>query len=290
MRINIAFLYIFLILSIVLCSIQKTAFADGGKFFTKLYPILNNPKKPNSLWSVYAIDKKTNKVLYSQNPDQPVLVASALKLITTAAALDQLGKNFTFETKLLIPKGKKVLNGDLVLVGGGDPGFASKLGNGGKGIFKKWATNLKKSGVNTINGNIIGDDNIFLDEPYSPGWSWEDQNTAFSAQVSGLTANLGTFSYRIPKHKKNRGKKTTLYIVPKTDYLEIQPIVSKKISRFGLHRLQGSNKVQLKIPANAKKNTWNSRKNNSRKPNTLRRHITKRSITKSKDKNNRKST
>ncbi|HLL90279.1 MAG TPA: D-alanyl-D-alanine carboxypeptidase, partial [Tepidisphaeraceae bacterium] len=54
-------------------------------------------------------------VLYKHNSDIPLIPASNLKLLTTAAALERLGPDFKFRTRLA-RRGD-----DLVLVGDGDP-------------------------------------------------------------------------------------------------------------------------------------------------------------------------
>ena len=57
--------------------------------------------------------------------------ASNLKIITAAVALDVLGPGFTYSTKVVGALGADgVVDGDLYLVGGGDPVLASEWWNG----------------------------------------------------------------------------------------------------------------------------------------------------------------
>src|SRR5579864_1940500 len=55
--------------------------------------------------------------IYQHNARTPLTPASNLKLATTSAALDRLGASFKFRTVLYVH------DGDLVLVGDGDPSF-----------------------------------------------------------------------------------------------------------------------------------------------------------------------
>src|SRR5438045_812906 len=58
---------------------------------------------------------KTDKTLFKHNSEIPLIPASNLKLVTTSAALENLGPDFKFRTLLLKH------NNDLVLIGDGDP-------------------------------------------------------------------------------------------------------------------------------------------------------------------------
>jgi D-alanyl-D-alanine carboxypeptidase/D-alanyl-D-alanine-endopeptidase (penicillin-binding protein 4) len=77
---------------------------------------------------VYSLD--TNRELFSLNSTQPMIPASVLKLYTAAAALKELGPEFTFKTEVLAegsPKLKKgVLKGDLYFKGSGDPSLVDE--------------------------------------------------------------------------------------------------------------------------------------------------------------------
>ncbi|WP_292290662.1 D-alanyl-D-alanine carboxypeptidase/D-alanyl-D-alanine-endopeptidase [Marivita sp.] len=73
--------------------------------------------------SVQVADVKTGLVLESHNPLRGLPPASVAKAVTACYALDVLGPGYHFKTRLLaagpITDGR--LDGDLVLVGGGDP-------------------------------------------------------------------------------------------------------------------------------------------------------------------------
>ncbi len=85
----------------------------------------------------------------SEVPMQP---GSAMKLVTAVVALDRLGITHTARTRLLsaAPLVNGVLQGDLVLAGGGDPDF-------GLGELWKMLVELRDSGVNTVAGNLVLD-------------------------------------------------------------------------------------------------------------------------------------
>ena len=94
----------------------------------------------------------------SRHADQPFKPASVMKLVTTYAALDSLGPAYTWTTRAWAdgPVARGVLNGNLVLQGGGDP-----LMN----IERWWrlVSDLRQTGLKRIDGDIVIDNSYFAD-------------------------------------------------------------------------------------------------------------------------------
>lgn len=125
---------------------------------------------------------ESGKLLYEKNGEVAMKPASTLKLLTAAAALDILGPDFRFQTNAYI-NGEikdKVLYGDVYIKGGGDPTFQKK-------DFKMIASVIKHQGIDEINGNLYGDDTLFLGEQLLPGISIEDESFYFATRNSALT-------------------------------------------------------------------------------------------------------
>jgi D-alanyl-D-alanine carboxypeptidase/D-alanyl-D-alanine-endopeptidase (penicillin-binding protein 4) len=111
-----------------------------------------------------------------------------MKIVTLAAAADRLGWDLTYETRLTatgtIEDG--VLKGDLVVIGSGDPSLTETAA---PAVFAGWADRLRASGISTVDGRIVGDDDAFDDEPLGMGWSWDDLPEAYAAGVGALQFN-----------------------------------------------------------------------------------------------------
>lgn len=90
--------------------------------------------------------------LLSQYAERAMNPASTMKLLTTQAALDELGPNFRWKTQILAdtPPKQEVLSGKLYLRGGGDPNLTwDKLAI----MLRK----LRQQGLRTIEGDIVLD-------------------------------------------------------------------------------------------------------------------------------------
>ncbi len=95
------------------------------------------------------VDVRTGRVLEALDEKGGHPPASVAKAVTALYALDVLGPKFRFETRLL-STGKiqdGVLNGDLILAGGGDPTLDT---NG----LAKMAADLKKAGIREVRGKL----------------------------------------------------------------------------------------------------------------------------------------
>jgi len=109
--------------------------------------------------------------------------ASALKVLTTGAALAKLGPDFRFETKLASTAAiGPSLNGDLVIVGGGDPALSRQQ-------IQAMVDQLAQNGLRRIDGRIRADSSVFPEHPMSDHWNWGDVGNAYGAGAYGLNVN-----------------------------------------------------------------------------------------------------
>ncbi len=140
--------------------------------------------------SVLSVDN--GETLYKENDQKSFIPASTLKLFTTSAAVDYLGKDFRYSTRLYLD-GKVSsggeFQGNIILRGAGDPSWSDFFNTDVVAIFDAWMTKFDSLGIKSINGNIIGDDSYFDSDRYGAGWSWDDMANPYSAQVSAISAN-----------------------------------------------------------------------------------------------------
>lgn len=162
---------------------------------------MDHPALQGAWWgglATYADDKKNE--LFSLQADKRFAPASTLKLLTTAAALEKLGPNHRFETRLYatsLPDENGILNGDLYLRGGGDMTLGSKRVKGAEtytSVLKKWVQAVKQAGIKQINGTIYADVSLFEGQTIADKVNWENIGNYFAAPASALSFNDNLFT------------------------------------------------------------------------------------------------
>lgn len=127
-------------------------------------------------------DVKTGAIQEVHNPTLSQPPASVIKTVTTLYALDTFGAAHRFRTDLLARGTLRngILDGDLILVGGGDPTMDTDA-------LVDMAAKLKRAGVNEVRGKFIVHDGLL---PYVRTID-QDQpdHLGYSPSVSGLALN-----------------------------------------------------------------------------------------------------
>lgn len=145
--------------------------------------------------SVLVKDLKTGTVLHKSNERKSIMPASTMKLVTTASALEMLGPEFRFETRIEID-GRigtdSTLFGNIYIKGGGDPTLGSEY-MGNPDFLNIWAAEIKKAGIKTIAGRIFTDESIYNSEAINPKWTWEDIGNYYASGVYGLSYKDNTY-------------------------------------------------------------------------------------------------
>ncbi|WP_051295858.1 D-alanyl-D-alanine carboxypeptidase/D-alanyl-D-alanine endopeptidase [Eisenibacter elegans] len=133
---------------------------------------------------------RSQEVVVEHQGQLTLNAASVLKAVTTATALELLGSQFSFETTLAYDgriTTQGVLEGNLYLVGGGDPTFASPLmGQGLPLALAPFVQAVQRAGIRRIEGQIIADESLFDPNTLPYGWIWGDMGNYYGAPVHAL--------------------------------------------------------------------------------------------------------
>ena len=223
-----------LLFAAVLCSLlASAAFADLAK---QINAIINQASQEKVQFGVSILEAESGRTLYSYNAEKPMVPASNMKIITTAAALEYLGPDYEYKTKV------DVCDDTLVVTGSGDPLFADKVTdakyNRKKGwIFEDIAEKLNEKGITTIK-DIIVDSSIFDDQRVHMDWPRQQLNQWYACEVSGLNFNDNYIEVTV----ENVGGKIVIVTEPETNFVKItnkvRPI-SKGSGAVEAYRLQG---------------------------------------------------
>lgn len=116
---------------------------------------------------VYDLD--ADSTLFVFNHRQAMRPASTMKLLTAVTALDLLGGDYMFQTRLCIDgeiEGR-TLRGDVYCVGGLDPLFDDY-------DMQVFVDSLKALGIDSIRGSFYADNSMKNSDRYGAGWCWDD--------------------------------------------------------------------------------------------------------------------
>jgi D-alanyl-D-alanine carboxypeptidase/D-alanyl-D-alanine-endopeptidase (penicillin-binding protein 4) len=145
------------------------------------------------------VDPDSGRLVLGQNPDTPRSPASTVKTVTTFAALDLLGPSYTWHTRALTHGvlADGVLDGDLILQGGGDPYMT----------LERWwsfAHALRARGLKTIHGDIVIDETAFSLPPEDPAEFDGRPNRSYNVLPDALMVNFQSIEFRVAANAGTR--------------------------------------------------------------------------------------
>jgi serine-type D-Ala-D-Ala carboxypeptidase/endopeptidase (penicillin-binding protein 4) len=172
---------------------------------------------------VHVVDLDTGETVYAYNPDEPRVIASNTKLFTTAAILDALGPGYTFDTRFLMhgSLGDGVLDGDLGVVGSGDPQISGRdYGGDSFAAFREWARVLRERGVERVSGDVYLDHGLFDPPLTHPDWPRDQLTRWYEAPIDALSFSDNCILVRVlPDHA---GRQASVELVPNVPILNLR--------------------------------------------------------------------
>ena len=129
---------------------------------------------------LHIVNLTTGEVVYARGAQQRLRPASSEKVVTAIAALDQLGPNYQFSTRLLAtaPVSGTTLQGDLYVKGAMDPLLSVA-------DVRALAAQLKALGIRTVTGHLVADASLKDNDEYGWGWCWDDDNPKLTPLLIG---------------------------------------------------------------------------------------------------------
>ncbi len=222
------------------CCLNSTTDADLTR---RIDSIINHPLQQKVEFSIHIVNANSGETVYSHNAKKALIPASNMKVVVTAAALEYLGPDYEYTTRI-------GLCGDtLVVIGSGDPllgdeKISYKYSRQANWLFKEIAAALRKYGIETIN-DIVIDTTVFDDQRVHPNWPRNDLNRWYACEVSGLNFNNNC----IEVSAENNAGKIAITTDPPTKYVQfINKISPTSTSRsvIGAYRNSTPNKITLR--------------------------------------------
>jgi serine-type D-Ala-D-Ala carboxypeptidase/endopeptidase (penicillin-binding protein 4) len=147
---------------------------------------------PSTAFAVFDVTRA--RWLYLNDGERPLKPASNMKLTTTAAALGRIGAGARLTTRVYYTGNRSgsTLNGNIWLVGGGDPSlstsdYSAKRFGGVSAILGDLAQAVRSAGITRVNGRVFGDGSRF--DAVHVGPFWKPEYRIDCPPISGLSVN-----------------------------------------------------------------------------------------------------
>ena len=153
--------------------------------------LLEDPLFSGAEVALQVVNVRTGEEVFGWRPDEALVPASTMKVLTAATALRNLGPAWRFRTEVLRTgeiTADGVLEGDLIIRGTGDPTLV---------VEKAWKLiqDLQIQGITEVNGDVIFDDTYLGGGHLIPGWTKEvdlANGPAYFAPLGALSMNFNT--------------------------------------------------------------------------------------------------
>lgn len=150
--------------------------------------------------SLYVSDENGN-LIYEYQGNKGLSTASTQKIFTAGAALETLGRDYTFKTTAGYSGNLSggTLNGNLFISSNGDPTLGSWRYEAYKpeAFKKKFIDAVKSSGITKVSGDLVIDDSYFDHQTIPGGWPWDDLGNYYGAGVWGVNWRENQFDINI---------------------------------------------------------------------------------------------
>ena len=177
------------ILLLLLTLLTNHTFATPQELSTLIRPLTDIASV-----SIVVLDTPTGNLIYAKNPDLYLMPASTQKILTAVAATHRLDNEAPFTTNMWIygEVNNKVLHGDVVIKGTGDPSLTTQK-------LQQLISKLSEHTIQRIQGNIVLLDQHFDQRTHIPGTFWEEQNDCYCPQASALSLDDNCFDVYLTK-------------------------------------------------------------------------------------------
>jgi D-alanyl-D-alanine carboxypeptidase/D-alanyl-D-alanine-endopeptidase (penicillin-binding protein 4) len=192
--------------------------------------------------------------LVAIDADEPMVPASNMKVLTTAAALEGLGSEFVFRTVLAARRVGGRL--EVAIVGDADPTFGDsellrRHNLALTHVLDGWATELRRRGIDRIDALVL-DDSVLDAQQLHPDWERGDLHRPYAAEVGGLNFNANALDVYI--QPRGRGRTVGYRLDPPTRFVRVaNTSVGGRSNAVQLARELGGNKIVLGGQTNARR-------------------------------------
>jgi D-alanyl-D-alanine carboxypeptidase/D-alanyl-D-alanine-endopeptidase (penicillin-binding protein 4) len=236
---------------------------DGLPLAERVQRITSEPGVVRAHWGV-SVTKLDGTPVFGLNDGQLFQPASNAKLFTTAAAMALLPMDEHLRTQVIgagLYDRKGTFTGDLILKGVGDANFSGRpvpfvrVPAGQTAPHRdelryidELADKVKTAGITRIEGNIVGDDSLFPNDPYPADWTIDDTPWYYGAPINALMIADNAFNIKVLPGM-TAGSKPTVIMDPALPFytVDMQATTTPKggESALDIQRSMGSRVIRI---------------------------------------------
>ncbi len=216
-------------------SLGGMVLAQQPDLSARIRAVMDRPEFAHSTFAIEFYSLDSGQVIYRLNPDKLVVPGSTTKLVTEGTALELLGPDYRFHTRVYGTGAVNAgtLDGDLILVASGDPNLSGRIqpdgtlgfenedhsygGSDSKGIgtdpllvIHELAQQIAAKGIKRIKGRVLVDVSLFPEGARELGTGVVISPVVVNDNLIDVIASPGA----------TEGAPVTLQISPKTSYAQ----------------------------------------------------------------------
>ena len=141
-----------------------------------------------------------HEVIDSLNADRLFVPASVLKVVTVATALEHLGPEYRWTTRLTssAPTTGGVLEGDLVIEPGADPTWGDEMfDNGAAEPLAELAQQIRDRGLTRVSGDLVVDTSRFPGRTHPTDRGYSELPYRYGTPTAALAVDEATITVRV---------------------------------------------------------------------------------------------
>lgn len=214
------------------------------------------PGSDGAFVGVHIENISTGKVIASYNKNRLFIPASITKCVTAATAIAKLkskGPLFSTSVYCMGDVSNGVLNGSLVIVGGGDPTLGSRHFQSQPSFVAGLVSAVKECGIDSITGTVIIDAGVYEPVGESPYWLLEDIPWEYGAGLYGVNYKDNSFLMSV------KSEPEVTFSIVDNPYFEVFNGIQRSSRATGVVAMRGIRSSELYLSGSISGTSYSSR-------------------------------
>lgn len=188
---------------------------DRRPLGVRLTALLDRAPFDGMFWGLVVREAGSGRVLYERNSARKFVPASAMKMLTAAAALRDLGTDYRYRTEVYSSGRVRngTLEGSLFIAASGDPTWSGRFRSGWRQPMEALADQILAAGIRRVSERVVVDASRWDSTSVVGTWQAEDLPWGWAASGGAMVAADGALRLRVTG-SRTRGRAAGVVIDP----------------------------------------------------------------------------